>query len=580
MSVEVEPNEIEVTANADIEVSRSEIEPCVVNDAIEVLTERKEYMITGDTLYASVSSSEAPAWLTNIIDTTVDSITSTKLASLDEAISSITTSIAEIEALKNQYAELINIASNPDEVTISRLETLDSTVTDNNALIVDLQTTTATKDYAATISAEVLDASINDGDINSIVTNLNTAISNGDSTNATSINALSSTFSGAISGQADAIQSMQTYVGINGAGASTSEGLSAYLEDSEGNIGGGNSQVANSIYTDGGITKSKWEYDSNIVIDGVSYDSGFGIHTDNGASEFWINAEKFKFTNSGVTGQVAPFSIDASGTTPQVTFNGVVSFENTSMDAYDNSNIDTSSLALKDMSNVTTIDGGKITTGKIQSANGNTYFDLANNQIKMNNGSFILDSTAVGTSTYPNIKGGYIKGATIDGGSISGITFNVRDIVLKAESYPLSTGAIGNTISSGYFIGQNYNSGSYDASRICSDSSIINISGSFLLTYVGIQSGTGVLAEMKGYLQYTLDDGETWITLDSGHYRNYVWTNASEQVSGAVKMYFIGVIQGSTVGATQRIGFRITYGSSYGSNSVTDIKYVANLVNK
>jgi hypothetical protein len=64
--------------------------------------------------------------------------------------------------------------------------------------------------------------------------------------------------------------------------------------------------------------------------------------------------------------------------------------------------------------NITTIDGGKITTGKIQSANGNTYFDLAHNQIKMNNGSFILDSTAAGTSAAPNIQGGYIKSSYLE----------------------------------------------------------------------------------------------------------------------------------------------------------------------
>ena len=41
-------------------------------------------------------------------------------------------------------------------------------------------------------------------------------------------------------------------------------------------------------------------------------------------SEFWINAEKFKFTNSTQSGSVTAFSIDASGTTPVIAFNGTV----------------------------------------------------------------------------------------------------------------------------------------------------------------------------------------------------------------------------------------------------------------
>jgi hypothetical protein len=68
----------------------------------------------------------------------------------------------------------------------------------------------------------------------------------------------------------------------------------------------------------------------------------------------------------------------------------------------------------------TVVSANNITTGKIQSADTNTYFDLTNNQIKMNNGSFILDSTAIGTSTAPNIQSGYIKGSTIEGATTIG----------------------------------------------------------------------------------------------------------------------------------------------------------------
>ena len=100
----------------------------------------------------------------------------------------------------------------------------------------------------------------------------------------------------------------------------------------------------------------------------------------------------------------------------------VLKAKNVATESYVNTS--TANLALTDMSNVTTIDGGKITTGKIQSNNGNTYFDLNNNQIKMNNGSFTLDSTAVGNSTAPNIQGAYIKGSTIEGATISSSTLD------------------------------------------------------------------------------------------------------------------------------------------------------------
>jgi len=84
---------------------------------------------------------------------------------------------------------------------------------------------------------------------------------------------------------------------------------------------------------------SKFEYDSTIAIDGVSYKSGFGLKAEASSdgsgteddpykSTFWVNAERFVFTNDNKTGSTSPFTIDASGTEPEVYFNGRVNFNN------------------------------------------------------------------------------------------------------------------------------------------------------------------------------------------------------------------------------------------------------------
>ena len=105
-----------------------------------------------------------------------------------------------------------------------------------------------------------------------------------------------------------------------------------------------NSTLENSLRTEiineSARVESKFAYNSNVNINGVWKKSGFGLSTNyisgNGTesnpyvSEFWINASKLKFTNDNVTGQVAPFTIDATGTTPEITFNGKVSFSNVS----------------------------------------------------------------------------------------------------------------------------------------------------------------------------------------------------------------------------------------------------------
>lgn len=429
------PVEIELAAD-EIEITGNVVDAYTIpKEDIEVQAVKNEYTIVGDKLYSSIEASEAPEWLTGIIDTVVGSIVNTKLAELDTAISSIITAIQEIEAVKNQYQELITIAANPDDITISRLETLNSTVADNSAQITNLDTTKTSEAEAIAISANVLDTSIDNGRINSLVTNLNTSISNLDQALSTSITALTSTLgsnystitnvlstsAGEFSAEANAITELVStsvaengdvsYSGIIGemitntaenvAAVDAGTTAQAYLNNLYAGV-----QENNFINILGDYVNSGYKYSSTVAINGKTYESGFGLHvTGNGSgteadpyeSEFWINAEKFKFTNTAQSGQVAPFTIDASGTTPQVTFNGVVDFSNTDMSAYDNSNIDTSSLALKDMSNVTTIDGGKITAGSSISA--------------------------------PIINGGVVNGTTINGGTINGGIINGVNII-------------------------------------------------------------------------------------------------------------------------------------------------------
>lgn len=126
--------------------------------------------------------------------------------------------------------------------------------------------------------------------------------------------------------------------------------------------------------------ESKFAYDSTIGINGTYYSSSFGLtslltggvgtEADPYDSEFWIDAEKFKFTNSAQTGQVAPFTIDASGTTPQVSFNGVVSFSNLTDVPTLGASAQDVVTAINDGS-TTKIDGGSIVTGSLSALSAN-----------------------------------------------------------------------------------------------------------------------------------------------------------------------------------------------------------------
>ena len=124
--------------------------------------------------------------------------------------------------------------------------------------------------------------------------------------------------------------------------ASDVTALSTELDNGTNTWASADSTLENSLLTEisdeGARVESKFAYNSLLNINGIYKKSGFGLTTnyvsgsgtqiDPYVSEFWIDASRLKFTNSNVTGSVAPFTIDASGATPQITFNGKVTFSN------------------------------------------------------------------------------------------------------------------------------------------------------------------------------------------------------------------------------------------------------------
>lgn len=517
----LEQKEIEICQEVNLEITKKSVDAEVCsNTDLEISGKKKEYSIVGDSLYASITSEQAPQWLTSIIDDVVNSLLATRMNDLNRAIDSINKSLLELDVAKNQYQELINIDSRIDSVLASRLQTLNATIQQNSANIIELDIAKVTPNEALAISIDHVNAQINNGKIHSLVTELNSAIANNEMSAAQRIETIESVYNeneskvrqilssktgvytpeeNAISEliiDAESLQSQidgqidyyfydsslgQTAISVSGSATWTTDTLkkehngdvaydtklevgywydrrtSSWVKLTETQNAGviealkkasraqstadgkvtnyyairsttapatnklwmditgtpvlkkyttswvkitpeyGDTAMTISVpvtenrvytYTNGGwaeyreggvyanaeaitllevdlealdqsiygstglenilrgvITRegarveSKFAYNSSIGINGKFYKSGFGLSalTTNGGtgteanpynSEFWINAQKFKFTNDNKTGQVAPFTIDASGTNPQITFNGKVEFTN------------------------------------------------------------------------------------------------------------------------------------------------------------------------------------------------------------------------------------------------------------
>ena len=347
IEVETQTTEVEVINNVEVtSTSQVEVETVDLSD-LDITVAKKEYVITGDDIYIPMLYDDAPQWMKDLVQLVVDVSISSGNQSLINNMNAILQDFAVSYVPLNQYTQTILDLGDEDTRFNALIETLNSNFNDGlstaNAQIISLQLTKASKDEVMAQVIQTIAAQLADGtsNIGSIIGRIDQAIADETSARALSLQTLTASLEDTnldVTANAEVIQNALAYVGIDEAGASTGTGLSAYLEDSNGNIGGADSQLANSIRVTAEGVESKFAYNSIVNINGVYKKSGFGLTTNytsgNGTkanpyvSEFWIDASRFKFTNSNVTGSVAPFTIDASGANPQITFNGKVTFSN------------------------------------------------------------------------------------------------------------------------------------------------------------------------------------------------------------------------------------------------------------
>lgn len=415
--IEIQPDDISlVQTSIEPEVESSNLNAVVDGQDIDIIVEKREFNVVGDDVYIGRTLQEMPMWLNNYLNTTTSLALDQKISEINQLTETVNSLVTAMNVAKNAYEQAVIQYSDFETILNARIETLNSSMQNAYANIIDIVSTKVTDDEASSTALNVLTAQKNStdtGTLGATLTNLNTAIATESEARATSTDAIMSVLTDPDTGlqsNASAIESMQTYVGIDSAGASTNTGLSAYLEGADGSIGGADSNVANLVYTDAqGNIKSKWEYNSNININGVNYPSGFGMKIDGENSEYWINADKFRFTNTANATPISDpvFSIDTEDGN-KVQFNGIVKFGNSTIDS---------------TGGTSTIDGNSIATG---------YIDAA----RINTNGLVADDIKGDT-----ISGKYITASTIEGSIIrsSFIDFSNSQFLTNWKQYTEST---------------------------------------------------------------------------------------------------------------------------------------------
>ena len=435
-----------VVDNNPVVVSSSNLQEVNVEDLenLDITISKKEYTIVGDDIYIPQLYDDAPQWMKDLVGLVVDVSMTTNSTKLINDINAMLQEFAVSYVPLNQYTQSILDLGNEDMRLNALIETLNSNfnngLSEANAQIIDLKLTKASKEEVVaqviqTISAQLADP---DSNIGATIGRLDRAIATEQQARALSMSVLTASIESVdadVIANAEVVQNALAYVGIDEAGASTNTGLSAYLEASDGTIGGADSQLANTIRVTAEGVESKWAYNSTVNVNGVYRNSGFGLTTNNFSgdgtqanpyvSEFWIDATKLRFTNSASTGSTAPFTIDATGATPQITFNGNVSFTNvTGLSTNITNSIQLNNEGLAKQlgylnyanlvnaysAGTTIINGGYINTGLIK-ANG-----IVANQI--NTTGLVAENISATEIVGKTISGSTINGAVINGAVI------------------------------------------------------------------------------------------------------------------------------------------------------------------
>lgn len=359
------------------------------------------FIVVGDEYYINTIKGSIPFWAKELAEELALLGGSLVFADLENLHLSILNVVDGIKSAKNAYTDSIYFLGSLDEVIMSRLETLNSSVQGSSADIKNLEFFRVTEKEAYALSVQQLSADINDGRIKSIISSQRLAISNATEAIASNYFRMQTAFEHT---RASITQMDTAFASYENAFAGTQLSLESDLR-----IIGQQIQQITTVYgaeveaTESYI-RSAFKYNSEIRIGNRSYKSGFGLNTSynlNGSgleidpyvSEFWIEAQRFRIVAPSADPQSGSFDYNKSVASP---------FE------------------------IKAINGVPVLQMSDSVLTGGYNGPLSGN-VPVGTNGFRVSSNASGTERDPHIYGGFVRGSTVFGSEISGGTLLLPD---------------------------------------------------------------------------------------------------------------------------------------------------------
>jgi len=238
----LEPQETEVVESKDIEstVVVPEMELEAEETGIETYVTPKEYTLVGDDIYIPKLYDDAPAWLKDLVNVVTNASIDIRDESIMQNISDLIEQIKNITVPLNQYTEEIISRNTARSKLNAKVTTLDSNLNTKtgeiDSRIVKIEETYVDESRASAISADVIATQINDGDtlLGSTVADIKKSYTDLNTSRAGDYKSLESMITGGLDSEAlaraSAVETLDTYVGIDGSGNASGTGMLADIQ--------------------------------------------------------------------------------------------------------------------------------------------------------------------------------------------------------------------------------------------------------------------------------------------------------------------------------------------------------------
>ena len=354
-------------------------------DATKASVARKEHRIVAGSLYSGLSYG-IPEWVDTLLPDLLNPLTD--LASID-----ILPYLKTINTSSNKYLKSINIYDTADLLASSRLKSYTTSTADASARLHNIEITSIRPSEVLSIAGSVIEASIADGSIAASVSSLSNSISTNSSTvsaHKVYTEASFEKYNVGVNHYKQAVADAELAI------AAARDNLIVEINGLQDTVDTQVVEIIRKAEASAEYAESMFEYNTVLDIDGKHYYSGFGIKTSvttDGAgsltnpytSEFWIAADRFRFTLPGGTSRTNPFTIQHE---------------------------QSSGMAVLSINDSMLLSKG-FTTGSI-----------AKNSTPA---GFRINARASGTETDPHIYGGSITGSELWGNTITGTRLVMKD---------------------------------------------------------------------------------------------------------------------------------------------------------